>query len=101
MLVAELAEFGVTMAASTIHRVLLRRGISRLRDLDVTGQDMREKPKPHRYEHPCWGDMVHVDMKKMGGSPTAVGGGCPARAPMSTGPRSVVSDRDTRSCTPR
>src|SRR6185295_17445953 len=38
MLVAELAEFGVALAASTIHRVLLRRGISRLRDLDVTGQ---------------------------------------------------------------
>jgi hypothetical protein len=43
MLVAELAEFGVTMAASTIHRVLLRRGISRLRDLDVTGQDIARK----------------------------------------------------------
>jgi hypothetical protein len=27
MLVAELAEFGVRLAASTIHRILLRRGI--------------------------------------------------------------------------
>ena len=42
MLVAELAEFGYTLAASTIHRILLRRGISRLRDLDVTGEDMRQ-----------------------------------------------------------
>ena len=73
MLVAELAEFGVTMAASTIHRVLVRRGISRLRDLDVTGEDMREKPKPHRYEHPVCGDMVHVDVKKIGRIPD--GGG--------------------------
>jgi len=69
MLVAELAEFGVTMATSTIHRVLVRRGISRLRDLDVNGEDMREKPKPHRYEHPVCGDMVHVDVKKIGRIP--------------------------------
>jgi transposase InsO family protein len=73
MLVAELAEFGVTMATSTIHRVLVRRGISRLRDLDVNGEDMREKPKPHRYEHPVCGDMVHVDVKKIGRIPD--GGG--------------------------
>ncbi|HYJ57030.1 MAG TPA: leucine zipper domain-containing protein, partial [Mycobacterium sp.] len=48
MLVAELAEFGVVLAASTIHRVLLRRGISRLRDLDVTGGRLRQPPR--RYE---------------------------------------------------
>jgi transposase InsO family protein len=73
MLVAELAEFGYTLAASTIHRVLVRRGISRLRDLDVTGADMRAKPKPHRYEHAVAGDMVHVDVKKIGRIPD--GGG--------------------------
>lgn len=28
MLVAELADFGITMHACTVHRVLLRRGIS-------------------------------------------------------------------------
>ena len=54
MLVAELAEFGVALAASTIHRVLVRRGISRLRDLDVTGENMRDVPQ--RYEHGCPGD---------------------------------------------
>ena len=73
MLVAELAEFGYTLAASTIHRVLLRRGISRLRDLDVTGADLREKPKPHRYEYAVAGGMVHVDVKKIGRIPD--GGG--------------------------
>ena len=31
MLVAELAEFGIVLAASTIHRILVRRGVSRLR----------------------------------------------------------------------
>src|SRR5689334_12177135 len=64
MLVAELAEFGITLAASTIHRVLLRRGISRLRDLDITGATMRAPAR--RYEHPLAGDMVHVDVKKIG-----------------------------------
>jgi transposase InsO family protein len=71
MLVAELAEFGITLAASTIHRVLLRRGISRLRDLDITGENMRQPA--HRYEHPLAGDMVHVDVKKIGRIPD--GGG--------------------------
>jgi transposase InsO family protein len=71
MLVAELAEFGVTLAASTIHRVLVRRGISRLRDLDVTGQQMRHQPR--RYEHRGAGDLVHVDVKKIGRIPD--GGG--------------------------
>ena len=71
MLVAELAEFGYRLAASTIHRVLLRRGISRLRDLDVSGENMRQPP--HRYEYPVAGGMVHVDVKKIGRIPD--GGG--------------------------
>ena len=71
MLVAELAQFGITLAASTIHRILLRRGISRLRDLDVNGQNMRVPAV--RYEHPRCGDLVHVDVKKLGRIPD--GGG--------------------------
>lgn len=71
MLVAELVEFGYHLAASTIHRVLVRRGISRLRDLDVTGQEMR-KPAV-RYEYRGCGDLVHVDVKKLGRIPD--GGG--------------------------
>jgi transposase InsO family protein len=71
MLVAELAEFGVPLAASTIHRILLRRGVSRLRDLDVTGQQLRQQPR--RFEHPMPGDLVHVDVKKLGRIPD--GGG--------------------------
>ena len=37
-----LAAAGTEVPASTVHRVLVRRGISRLRDLDVTGKHVRE-----------------------------------------------------------
>jgi transposase InsO family protein len=66
-----LAAEGVQLASSTIYRVLVRRGISRLRDLDVCGQDLREPT--NRYEWARPGDMVHVDVKKLGRIP--VGGG--------------------------
>jgi transposase-like protein len=36
-----LREQGIELASSTIYRVLVRRGISRLRDLDVSGQSWR------------------------------------------------------------
>ena len=71
MLVAELKLFGVELAASTIGRILVRRGISRLRDLDVCGETMRVVPV--RYEHPVAGHLVHVDVKKLGRIPN--GGG--------------------------
>jgi transposase InsO family protein len=71
MPVAELAAFGIQLAASTIHRVLVRLGISRLRDLDVTGDQVRQPAR--RYEHPVPGAMVHVDVKKLGRIPD--GGG--------------------------
>jgi transposase len=51
MLTAELADFGVTMHASTVHRVLVRRGVSRLADLDVTGDDLRQ-------QHPRTGTTI-------------------------------------------
>ncbi|SDP30079.1 leucine-zipper of insertion element IS481 [Nakamurella panacisegetis] len=68
MLTAELAEFGITMHAWTVHRILVRRGVSRLADLDVTGADLRQQPK-NRYEHPLAGDLVHLDVKKVGRIP--------------------------------
>ena len=71
MLVAELAAFGVVMAASTMHRVLVRRGISRLADLDVTGEPMRVPAATLRALVP--GQMVHLDVKKIGRIPD--GGG--------------------------
>ncbi len=62
---------GIELAASTIYRVLVRRGISRLRDLDVGGEDLREPVVRYEWARP--GDMVHVDVKKLGRIPD--GGG--------------------------
>lgn len=56
------------MPASTVHRVLVRRHLNRLSWMDrPTGRVIR------RYEHEHPGDMVHVDVKKLGRIP--VGGG--------------------------
>ncbi len=62
---------GITLAPATVHCVLVRRGLNRLRDLDPpTGERLREVI---RYEHDQPGDMVHVDIKKLGRTPA--GGG--------------------------
>lgn len=61
----------IHVAPTTVHRILERNGIARLRDLDMpTGESKRDV---HRYEHPHPGDMVHVDVKKVGRIPD--GGG--------------------------
>jgi transposase InsO family protein len=53
---------------STVHRVLARYGLARLAWLDrATGRTVR------RYEHAAPGDLVHVDIKKLGRIPD--GGG--------------------------
>jgi transposase len=62
---------GVTLAPATVHRILVRRGLNRLRDLDPpTGEQLREVI---RYEHDHVGDLVHFDIKKLGRIPD--GGG--------------------------
>jgi len=56
------------MPASTVHAVLARHGVSRLAWMDrPTGRVIR------RYEHDRPGDLVHVDIKKLGKVPA--GGG--------------------------
>jgi transposase len=56
------------MAASTVHRVLVRLGLNRLAVMDrATGSVVR------RYEHPHPGSLVHVDIKQLGNIPA--GGG--------------------------
>jgi transposase InsO family protein len=61
---AELRADGVSVSASGVHRVLVRLGISRLRDLDrPTGEQLR---RPHRYERDRPGELIHVDVKKLG-----------------------------------
>ncbi|WP_100596886.1 IS481 family transposase [Streptomyces sp. CB01635] len=56
------------MPASTVHRVLVRQGLNRLSFLDrPTGQVIR------RYEREKPGELIHVDVKKLGRIPD--GGG--------------------------
>jgi transposase InsO family protein len=81
---------GVVLAPATIHRVLARRGLNRLRDLDPpTGEQLREVI---RYEHDRPGDLIHVDIKKLGRIPEGGGwrmhgvGTEAARASKRTGP---------------
>ncbi|WP_310279064.1 IS481 family transposase [Haloactinomyces albus] len=56
------------LVVSTVHRVLTRYGVARLRALDrATGRVIR------RYERAAPGELVHVDVKKLGNIPD--GGG--------------------------
>lgn len=58
----------VGIAPSTAHRVLVRCRINKLSHVDrATGEPVR------RYEHPAPGDLLHVDVKKLGNIPD--GGG--------------------------
>lgn len=64
-------DHGIVVAPVTVHRIMVRRGINRVADLDPpTGDQMRAVL---RYEHDAPGAMVHVDVKKLGKIPT--GGG--------------------------
>ena len=67
---------------STIYRVLARRGLSRLSDLD------RTTGTPIRYERDCPGELVHVDIKKLGRIPD--GGGWRVLGREKAGPRQKV-----------
>lgn len=68
---ATLNRGGIDISQATVHRVLVREGLNRLKDLDPpTGEVARAVV---RYEHEAAGDLVHVDVKKIGKIPT--GGG--------------------------
>ena len=49
----------VGVSAATVSRVLKRAGLSRMRDLEP-------KEPERRYEHAAPGDMIHLDIKKLG-----------------------------------
>lgn len=72
-LAGKLREAGHEVPVSTIHRVLVRRGINRLRDIAPDGEDLREPVRRYGWVRP--GDMIHVDVKKVGRIPMAAGGG--------------------------
>ena len=61
--------------ARTVTRILARRGLPRLAECDpLTGQRIRAtRHTTRRYEHPAPGDLVHLDVKKIGRIPS--GGG--------------------------
>ena len=63
------------MHPSTVHKILSRYGCLRLAFTDpATGAPVRATtPRPTRYEHAAPGDLVHVDIKKLGRIPD--GGG--------------------------
>jgi transposase InsO family protein len=62
----------VGLPASTVHKILRRQGLPRLADVDLaTRAELRRRV--HRYEHEHPGDLVHVDIKKLGRIPD--GGG--------------------------
>lgn len=59
---------------STVHKVLTRYEAPRLAWTDpATGTRLRAKPPARRYEHDAPGELVHVDVKKLGRIPD--GGG--------------------------
>jgi transposase InsO family protein len=62
------------LAASTIGAVLRRWQMPHLRDLDrLSGELLRSRATDERYEHDRPGDLLHVDVKKLGRIPD--GGG--------------------------
>src|SRR4051794_24092359 len=67
--------FRLGLAVSTVGRVLRRYGAPPLRFTDpVTGTRIRSsRPSPVRYEHDAPGELVHMDIKKLGRIPD--GGG--------------------------
>jgi transposase InsO family protein len=67
--------FHTGVPASTCGRVLRRHDVPALADCDpITGELIRaRRMSPQRYEHPHPGDLVHVDVKKVGRIPD--GGG--------------------------
>lgn len=62
------------LVASTVGRVLARHQVPHLAAIDpITGEPVRRRHSGIRYEHPRPGDLLHVDVKKLGRVPD--GGG--------------------------
>jgi len=60
------------LPASTVAKILHREGLPRLCDTDLADRQ-RLRRAVHRYEHAAAGDLVHIDVKKLGRIPD--GGG--------------------------
>ena len=78
------------LPASTVHKIITREGLPRLRDVDLaTRQQIRRSV--HRYERAAPGDLVHVDIKKLGRIPDGGGWRFHGRA---AGTRNSSAHRD-------
>ena len=64
------------VSASTAGRIIRRAGLPRLADIDrITGETIRaSRATDHRYERDRAGDLIHVDVKKLGRIPDVVAG---------------------------
>lgn len=81
----------VGLAPSTVHRILVSCRINRLWHIDrATGEPIR------RYEAERPGELVHLDVKKLGNIPDGAGGSCSAAtaALPTTRPISAASAND-------
>ena len=86
------AELG--LPASTIGAVLRRWAMPHLLDLDrITGELLRSRATDARYEHPRPGDLLHVDVKKLGRIPD--GGGWRLDGPTIPGHRNKAKPGQT------
>jgi transposase InsO family protein len=76
--------------ASTVHRVLVRHGLNRLAVLDrPTGQRIRQG---RRYERARPGELVHIDVKKLGRIPDGGGHRAHGRASKTARGRGIGYD---------
>lgn len=81
------------LRASTVHRILVRHALNRLAHLDrPTGEPIR------RYERASPGELVHVDIKKLGRIPD--GGGWRAVGRPSGDHNRQATTTARRNCTP-
>jgi transposase InsO family protein len=78
----------------TVSRVLGRRGVPRLAECDpLTGQRIRAtRHTTCRYEHPAAGDLVHLDVKKIGKIPPGGGRKAHGRGPRPNSVRGLGYD---------
>ena len=65
------------IAARSVSRILARHGVAPLDACDpITGRPIRAtRASTHRYEHHTTGELVHVDVKKLGRIPDGAAGG--------------------------
>lgn len=85
-----------SVSPSTASRVIARAGLPRLFELDpVTGVSIRASRRTQlRYERAAPGDLIHIDVKKLGRIPE--GGGWRTEGPATIDHRGTTSKRSNR-----